>query len=35
VRATVAHDSYERLIAVDCSSADHQAVDGMAALAGR
>jgi superfamily II DNA or RNA helicase len=32
VRATVAHDSYERLIPVDCSSADHQMADGVAAL---
>ncbi len=32
VRATVAHDSYERLIPVDCSSADHQVADGVAAL---
>ncbi|MBY0560125.1 DEAD/DEAH box helicase [Hyphomicrobium sp.] len=32
VRATVAHDSYERLISVDCAGDDHQFVDGIAAL---
>ncbi len=32
VRATVAHDSYERLIPVDCSGDEHQAVDGSALL---
>jgi superfamily II DNA or RNA helicase len=32
VRATVAHDSYERLVEVDCSPTDHQWVDGQSAL---
>jgi hypothetical protein len=32
VRATVAHDSYERLIPIDCSGDDHQVVDGSILL---
>lgn len=32
VRATVAHDSYERLIPVECNADEHQFADGTAAL---
>src|SRR5262249_30287505 len=33
VRATVAHDNYERLIDVPCSPAEHRAIDGQRGLA--
>jgi hypothetical protein len=33
VRATVAHDSYERLVEVNCAPQDHRNVDGRAVLA--
>lgn len=33
VRATVAHDSYERLVEVDCVPQDHRNIDGRASLA--
>ena len=32
VRATVAHDSYERLIPIDCSGDEHQVVNGSTLL---
>lgn len=32
VRATVAHDSYERLVPVECAGDDHQTIDGVSLL---